>query len=207
MYLMYLPKLFKSKDYQLLKEIISENAFSSLITFHKRIRSTKAMFLLCDDTKHNFHLETHISKANPIAKFIKNDEEVLCDFLGAHTYISSSWYDHINVSTWNYEAVQIYGNVVFMSDDELYNHLSALTQKFEINQICPMTIEKMGQDYIKKEMQGALGIKIMPSEVALKQKLSQNRDDKNYFSIIQNLEKSEGTMDQIIAYKMKALRK
>ena len=204
---MYLPKLFKSEDYQLLKEIISENSFSSLITFNQRIRSTKAMFLLCGHTNNNFHLETHISKANPIAKNIEKDDEVLCDFLGAHTYISSSWYDHINVSTWNYEAVQVYGHVEYMSDEELYNHLSALTQKFEGTQKCPVTIEKMGQDYIEKEMKGALGIKILPSEVSIKQKLSQNRDDKNYYNIIQNLEQSEGMMDQIIAYKMKVLRK
>lgn len=204
---MYLPKLFKTEDYQLLKEIINENSFSSLITFNQRIRSTKAMFLLCGHNDNKFHLETHISKANPIAKYIEKDDEVLCDFLGAHTYISSSWYDHINVSTWNYEAVQVYGHVEYMSDGELYNHLSYLTKKFEATQKCPVTIEKMSQAFIEKEMKGALGIKILPSEVAIKQKLSQNRDDKNYYNIIQNLEQSEGMMHQIIADKMKALRK
>ena len=65
----------------------------------------------------------------------------------------------------------------------------------------------MSQAFIEKEMKGALGIKILPSEVAIKQKLSQNRDDKNYYNIIQNLEQSEGMMHQIIADKMKALRK
>ncbi|MFZ1455225.1 MAG: FMN-binding negative transcriptional regulator [Saprospiraceae bacterium] len=204
---MYLPKLFKSEDYLLLKEIIIENSFSSLITFNGRIRSTKAMFLLCENNSNKFHLETHLSRANPISKSIEKDDEVLCDFLGAHTYISSSWYDHINVSTWNYEAVQVYGGVTFMSDDELYQHLSTLTQKYEASQKCPLTVEKMGQAYIEKEMKGALGIKIMPTEVAIKQKLSQNRDDNDYNNIIQNLEQSDGIMNQIIAHKMKALRK
>ena len=94
-----------------------------------------------------------------------------------------------------------------MSDDELYQHLSTLTQKYEASQKCPLTVEKMGQAYIEKEMKGALGIKIMPTEVAIKQKLSQNRDENDYNNIIQNLEQSDGIMNQIIAHKMKALRK
>lgn len=204
---MYLPKLFKSEDYLLFKEIIRENSFSSLITFKERIRSTKAMFLLSEKSNNKYHLETHISRANPVAKYLEKEDEVLCDFLGAHTYISSSWYDHINVSTWNYEAVQVYGSVTFMSDEELYHHLSTLTQKYEASQKCPLSVEKMGQAYIEKEMKGALGIKIMPTEVAIKQKLSQNRDDNDYKNIIHNLEQSEAQMDQIIAYKMKALKK
>ncbi len=204
---MYLPKLFKSEDYLLLKEIIRENSFSSLITFKERIRSTKAMFLLSEKSNNKYHLETHISRANPVAKYLEKEDEVLCDFFGAHTYISSSWYDHINVSTWNYEAVQVYGSVTFMSDEELYHHLSTLTQKYEASQKCPLSVEKMGQAYIEKEMKGALGIKIMPTEVAIKQKLSQNRDDNDYKNIIHNLEQSEAQMDQIIAYKMKALKK
>jgi transcriptional regulator len=203
----YLPKLFKSEDYLLFKEIIRENSFSSLITFKERIRSTKAMFLLSEKSNNKYHLETHISRANPVAKYLEKEDEVLCDFLGAHTYISSSWYDHINVSTWNYEAVQVYGSVTFMSDEELYHHLSTLTQKYEASQKCPLSVEKMGQAYIEKEMKGALGIKIMPTEVAIKQKLSQNRDDNDYKNIIHNLEQSEAQMDQIIAYKMKALKK
>lgn len=204
---MYLPKLFKSEDTQLLKQIVSENAFASLITYHEKIRSTKCMFAIqtMADSE-TFYLEAHITKANPVAKVLKEGDEVLSDFLGAHTYISSSWYDHINVSTWNYEAVQIYGKIAMMSDEELYQHLVKLTAKYESNQQCPVTAEKMGKAFIEKEMKGALGIKIMPTEVAIKQKLSQNRDEANYKNIIRHLEASDGDMDQKVAEKMKALK-
>lgn len=203
---MYLPKLFKSEDFNLLKEIIKENSFSSLIVNYDKIYSTKAMMQLNELEDHSFYIETHISKANPLAKKITSGDEVLCDFLGAHTYISSSWYDHINVSTWNYEAVQIYGNVQIMSDLELYNHLNKLTTFFESSQKCPMTLEKMGTDYVENEMKGALGLKIIPSEINIKQKLSQNRDDKNYQNIIENLKATDSPLDKKIAQKMAALR-
>lgn len=203
---MLLPELFKSEDFELLKEIIEENSFSNLIIFKNRIISTKSMMLVNGIEKDNFFIETHLNKANPVARNIKKTEhEVLCDFTGAHTYISSSWYDHINASTWNYEAVQIYGNVEIMSDEALYNHLKKLTDKYEAFQKCPMTVEKMGKDFVEKEMKGALGIKIMPTEIKIKQKLSQNRDEKNFKMIIENLEKSDHPMDNIMAQKMKKL--
>ncbi len=204
---MYFPQLFKSEDFNLLKEIISENSFSSLITYNEKILSTKAMMQMKELGNDLFFIETHISRANPVARKIKEGDEVLCDFLGAHSYISSSWYDHINVSTWNYEEVQIYGLVEIMSDNELYNHLKKLTDFFELPQKCPMTLERMGAEFVEKEMKGALGIKIIPTDVKIKRKLSQNRDEENKQRIIDNLNQSHFSNDKIISKKMAELKK
>ena len=204
---MHFPKLFKSDDFNILKEIIRENSFSSLITYKEKILSTKAMMQLNELGNDLFHIETHINRTNPVAKKIEEGDEVLCDFLGVHSYISSSWYDHINVSTWNYEEVQIYGHVEVMSDDELYNHLKKLTDFFELPQKCPMTLERMGTEFVEKEMKGALGLKIIPTDVKIKRKLSQNRDELNYNKIIENLNESHYPMDKIIAKKMTELKR
>ena len=178
---MYIPKIYKSEDEILMKSIINENGG-------------------------NFYLETHISKANFQAIVLKDGDEVLCDFLGAHSYISSSWYEKINVSTWNYEAVQIYGKIELMNNDELYNHLDKLTAKYENSQKCPMLVEKMGKDYVENEMRGAFGIKIYPTEIDISQKLSQNRKEADYQNIILNLEQSPQENEKQIAEKMKKIR-
>ena len=128
------------------------------------------MMLVNGIEKDDFFIETQLNRANPVARNIKKvEQEVLCDFTGTYAYISSSSYDHINVSTWNYEAVQVYGTVEIMSNEELYNHLKKLTDKYESSQKCPMTVEKMGKEFVEKEMKGALGIKIIPTEIKVKQ--------------------------------------
>ncbi len=203
---MHLPKLFKSESFDLLKQIVRENAFASLISYNERIISTKAMMQLNDLGNEQFKIETHINKVNPLAKNLVNGAEVLCDFLGAHTYISSSWYNHVNVSTWNYEAVQIYGKVEIMTDDELYKHLKSLTDFYEGAQKCPMNLEKMGEEFVLKEMKGALGLNIIPTEIKIKQKLSQNRDEVNQQLIIKNLNESTAEMDIAIAQRMSKLK-
>lgn len=203
---MFVPKLYKSEDPELMKKIISENAFATLISSKEKIRATHAMMLLNEDDEEHFYIESHISRANPQAKILANDDEVLCDFLGAHAYISSSWYDHINVSTWNYEAVQIYGKVALMKDEELFNHLAKLTYKYERFQKCPVYTEKMGREFVEKEMKGAFGIKILPTEIFIKEKLSQNRKDKDYQNIFTELFESSDENAKKIADKMKSIR-
>ncbi len=203
---MHIPKLYKSEDLLVMKKIITENAFAMLISSDEKIRATHAMMLLNEENAEDFYIETHISKANPQAKILKNGDEVLCDFLGSHAYISSSWYDHINVSTWNYEAVQIRGKVELMNNEELYHHLEKLTFKYENTQKCPMLVEKMGRDFVEKEMKGVFGIKVIPTEIFIKQKMSQNRKDEDYQNILLNLEQSDLANDKKVAAAMRKLR-
>ena len=203
---MFIPKLYKSEDDQLMREIIRENSFALLISSVDKIRATHSMMLLNEDDTENIYIESHISRANPQAKALKDGDEVLCDFLGAHAYVSSSWYDHMNVSTWNYEAVQIYGKVKLMNHEELYRHLEKLTSQYERFQKCPVMTKDMGRDFVEKEMKGAFGLKIIPTEIFIKQKLSQNRKADDFRNIIFHLENGDENGKKI-AEKMKQLKK
>lgn len=203
---MHIPKMYRTNDLQILKKIISENSFALLISSKPKLRATHAMMLWNDDNPENPFVETHISMTNIQAKEISNSDELLCDFLGTHTYISSSWYNHINASTWNYEAVQILGIAELMNNEELYNHLNKLTNKFESQQKCPMTMEKMGEKFVNSAMKGAFGVKIYPTEISIAQKFSQNRNDEDFANIIAQLEKSTSLVDKEMAEKMKLSR-
>lgn len=202
---MYIPKIYKSEDSELMKKIISENGFALLITGKEKLSATHSMFLL-NENENGFYLETHISKGNFQAKVLQNGDEVLCDFLGAHAYISSSWYDHENVSTWNYEAVQIRGTVELMTDEELYEHLRKLTFKYEKIQKCPVFMENMGDEFVREEMKGAFGLMIIPTEMFIVQKLSQNRKEEDFKNIISQLENGDEN-EREIAEKMKRINK
>lgn len=184
---MHIPKIYRSEDVSLMKKIIDENGFALLISDKEKLSATHSMFLM-NENEGGFYLETHLSKANFQAKVLKEGDEVLCDFLGANCYISSSWYNHKNVSTWNYQAVQIRGKVVVMTDDELYDHLKRMTFKYEKSQKCPFLVENMGDDFVRKEMRGAFGINIIPTEISIANKLSQNRNEEDTKRIIEHLQ-------------------
>lgn len=201
---MFVPKLYRSEDLELMKKIINENAFALLISNQEKLWATHSMFLW-NEAEEGF-LETHISKANPQAKYLNDGDEVLCDFLGTHSYISSSWYNHINVSTWNYEAVQIRGKIKIMDNEALYHHLKKLTDKYELQQKCPMNFDKMGDDFVRKEMKGTIGFKIYPTEIHIATKLSQNRNSEDYQKIINELKKYKSENSKKIASSMKSIK-
>ena len=202
---MYIPKIYKSEDRQLMKEIITQNAFALLISNKEKLWATHSMFIL-NESDQDFYLETHVSRGNLQAQVLEDGDEVLCDFLGANSYISSSWYDHLNVSTWNYEAVQVRGTIKLMTDDELYDHLRKLTLKFEQKQKCPVFAETIGEENIRNEMKGAFGINICPTEIHIASKLSQNRKDADFQNIIKELQESPEENSRKIAEKMKNSR-
>ncbi len=77
---MFVPKLYKSEDVHVMREIISENSFALLISSVDKIRATHSMMMLNENDPENVYIETHISRANPQAKILKNGDEVLCDF-------------------------------------------------------------------------------------------------------------------------------
>ena len=107
-------------------------------------------------------------------------------FQGPHTYISPTWYNHINVPTWNYQSVHVYGKPCLITDyEQAYSLLKRLIDRHEGNS--PYKLETLPQDFVLKEMKGIMAFQIEVTRIEANYKLSQNRDDENYRSIIAHL--------------------
>jgi len=156
-----------------------------------------------DETK----LRGHIAKANPQWKNFQNNSEVMVIFPGPHAYVSSSWYDHENVPTWNYIAVHVYGKIQIIEGDELYSALKQLVDKYEKTSAYPVSIEKMSPEYVRQSIQGLVGFAIEITSIEAAYKLSQNRDRKNYVNVINELEKRGDHGSKSIAAEMKKIEK
>ena len=148
-------------------------------------------------------LTGHVSRANPIWKNPDDPTETLAIFTGPHAYISSSWYDHVNVPTWNYIAVHLYGKMRLIEGEELTRSIGALVDKYERRSVNPVSMKSMGAEYVQKEMKGLVGFEISIDRVQAAWKLSQNRDEKNRLSIITELEKLNDYNATLVAEEMK----
>jgi transcriptional regulator len=184
---MYIPKQFQQQDPETIRAFIRENGFAILVSVvENKLWATHTPLLLSADGK---KLTGHISRANRQRKSFTNNEEVLAIFQGPHTYISSSWYNHENVPTWNYAAVHVYGVLRILEGEQLYQSLGELVDKYEKRSSSPVSIKTMTPEYVKKEMQGVTGFEITISSMEAAFKLSQNRDAENYQRIMNELEK------------------
>ena len=132
----------------------------------------------------------HISKENPQWKSFASDEKVLAVFSGPHAYISSSWYDHENVPTWNYIAVHIYGTIKIIEGEAVLASLKKLVDKYESTSENPVRIEELSKRTMM-QTRGIVAFEILIEDIQAVKKMSQNRDEKNYNNIISELEKTQ----------------
>lgn len=125
-------------------------------------------------------------------------------FQGPHTYISPRWYNHVNVPTWNYINVHVYGKVRMLVGEELKALLGDLVAKHEVH--TGYSLDGLPADYVEKEMRGVAGFALEVTRLDAASKLSQNRDDESYASIISHLEERGDDASAGIAKEMKERR-
>ncbi|MFN3754239.1 FMN-binding negative transcriptional regulator [Flavobacterium sp.] len=203
---MYIPDLYKNENQEDIHNFLHQNGFAILVNqTDGKLWATHTPLLLETNTEGKQILVGHISKANPQAESFKSNDEVLAIFSGAHTYISSSWYDHENVPTWNYLAVHVYGKVTVYNHEEAIHFLKKLVDKYETKSENPVRVENLSEKTMR-EARGIIAFEIEITSIEAQKKLSQNRDDKNYQNIINELEKTNDNQAIDIAKEMKKNR-
>jgi transcriptional regulator len=204
---MYINKNFIQLDAESITEYIKENGFATIIsTDENDIFATHIPLMLggIDDDR---YLHGHIAAPNEQSSSIKNGAKVLAIFIEKHTYISSSWYNHVNVPTWNYIAVHITGRFEILDDAQALASLNAMVDKYEAHSQKPFHISQMSDKEIKSNLRGITPFKIKIDKIEASWKLSQNRDDINYFEIIKKLRDRGDLLSINIADEMEKLRK
>ena len=200
---MYIPDIYKNENKEEINKFIQENSFGILINqTNGKLWATHIPLELDTNKNGGSILFGHLSKENPQWEGFIENNEVLAVFSGPHSYISSSWYDHENVPTWNYIAVHVYGTIKIIDAEAAIEVLKKQVDKYEQKSKNPVRIE----DLSKKTMMQSSGIvafEIEITQIQATRKMSQNRDEKNYQNIISELEKTNTNDSIAIANEMK----
>lgn len=202
---MYTPKLYREEDRNRIFEFLQQNDFATVVAYDGK--KPIASHLLVDVVEENgrWLVNSHMSRVNPLWKVFAAQPEILIIFQGPHTYISPTWYNHINVPTWNYQAVHVYGTPRLVTDrDEAYQLLKRLTDRYEKTDRYKM--ETLPPDFVQKEIRGIMAFQVEVTHIDASYKLSQNRDNEDYWNIVSNLEKREDELSHGVAEAMKKQR-
>lgn len=200
---MYTPDIYKNENQEEIKKFLQENSFGILINqTNGKLWATHIPLELETDTEGNTILEGHISKENIQSEGFKENDQVLAVFSGPHSYISSSWYDHENVPTWNYIAVHVYGRIKIIEGEAVIQSLKKLVDKYEQKSQNPVRVEDLSQQTMN-QARGVVAFEIEITEIQATRKMSQNRDAKNYQNIITALERNNTSDSLATANEMK----
>lgn len=197
---MYISKSFQNNDLPEIISFLKQNEFGTLITIRNGESTANHIpFLVQINEENQITLYGHIARKNEQCESIQKSVNALCTFLGPHAYVSSSWYKHINAPTWNYIAVHLYGKLHELNSDEMNDMLSRMVEKYEAERKERFHISSMSSEQYKSMINEIIGFKIEVEKIEAKNILSQNRNDEDRKSIVENLRKENNTGADAIA--------
>ena len=127
-------------------------------------------------------LSMHLAKSNPQWRDIVG-QEVLVSVVGAHGYVSPSWYEKPGVPTWNYQAVHVYGHCTLVTDPGLLRRsMEDLSSEFE-----PHRLSLDEVPHGESKLRRIVGLDLEISSFEAKYKLSQNRTEVDRARVIDAL--------------------
>src|SRR5579863_8885676 len=172
---MYIPRRYEEKDVEKVYAFIRENSFAILVTVLDGLPvATHIPLLLEKDEQGRDALVGHIARGNEQKGSFAAGAKVLAIFPGPHAYVSPRWYTQMNVPTWNYMAVHVYGTLTVIEGEELRAALSRLVDNYERHLPRPVDISEIGEKQVTAEMRGIVGFRIVVEEIQAAYKLSQN---------------------------------
>ena len=185
----YLP-YYKEQDAEEIKQFISEHPFTFLTgcdAENKPVATQVPVFI--DEREGNFFLTGHIMRNTDHHKAFQQNKHVLAVFTGPHTYVSATWYSNPQqASTWNYMSVHAKGTIRFGDGEDLIAILKRLTLYYEKNNTASSTVfDNLPAEYTERLMKAIVSFEVEIHSMDHVFKLSQDRDEKSYDTIIEKL--------------------
>ena len=173
---MHPSKLFRNPNRQSNISFVKERSFGALVVVAEgRPLVSHIPFQLSKD---GAYLEAHLVASNPILQALGSPQEATMIVSGCDAYVSPDWYNvEDQVPTWNYVAVNLFGDIRKLARSELRGVLERLSQNME-ERLLPKPPWKL--DKLKDQTFEKLSRQIVPIGMDIKSmeetwKLSQNK--------------------------------
>ncbi len=204
---MHIPKYNQVTDWQEIAAFIRENSFGILVNVANGTPlATHIPIELEEKADGSRVLTGHIAKANPQWEAFTNGATLVI-FTAPHAYISSSWYEKETIPTWNYIAVHVYGQIRLLTEDELRASLARLMDRYEAASARPVSLQDVPQQHLENNLRAIVGFELAIADVQARFKLSQNKHEQDYNSVITHLRERTDEGSHKIAEEMEKRKK
>ena len=205
---MYNLPYHKEHDEQVIAEFIERYPFAFLTgcdSESKPVATQVPVFM--EEKEGRKILSGHIMRNTDHHKALLQNENALVVFTGRHVYVSARWYSNPHLaSTWNYMSVHASGPIRFLDDAGLEEVLRKTTLHFEdYNHQSPTVFDNLDPEFKQKVIKAIVAFEIEVTHLDTAFKLSQDRDEESYLSIMQELRK-QGEDGREIADEMEKRR-
>jgi transcriptional regulator len=207
---MLIPQEFSVANIAELHRIITSHPLGALVTpTATGLNVNHIPFEINADSGELGVLTGHVARANPVWQECAGAaHDVLVIFRGNEGYISPSWYPgkketHRFVPTWNYEVVHARGKLIVHDDEKfLRGVLARLTRRHEATEPKPWKMGDAPPDYLSDMIKAVVGIEIVIHHLEGMAKLSQNREQCDFYGAVQALQTKGSNTSKELADSM-----
>ena len=195
---MYIPVINEMNDRDEVMAFIKEHSFATIITNGGGVPIASHLPMVIEEEVDSLKIIGHFAKANSHWQLLNNQKSLII-FAEPHAYISPVHYESIvNVPTWNYIAVHVYGDCTLVTDDA--SSIAILEKTIGTYEAeYKKQWDALPADYKKANLNGIVCFEMKVTDIQAKKKLSQNKTSNERQSIIRQLEKSSNTLEVKIA--------
>ncbi|MGZ5411440.1 MAG: FMN-binding negative transcriptional regulator [Solirubrobacterales bacterium] len=180
---------FELDDRETIKRLIRENPWAMLVSNTSAGLVASHYPILLDDDRDDLTIVTHVGRPDERVHELGR-HELLVVVQGPHGYISSSWYGElVEVPTWNFIVAHLSGVPEILGEEENFAVLRRLVEHFEHRAERPRTLDGTPEDvrHAQRLSRGTVGLRLTPTRVVAKQKMSQNRPPEVVRTILDEL--------------------
>ncbi len=199
---------FVLTDPEEIARVIRENPWATIVSNTSAGLVASHYPVLIDDSRDELSLVTHVGRPDEQLHEL-GQHEVLVVIQGPHGYISPGWYDpKPAVPTWNFIAVHLSGVPEILSDEENLEVLASLVDHFEDRMPEPRRMNGTAEntEYAARISSGTVGVRLTPTRIVAKSKMSQNRPPETVDRIITELEGDGPYSSEALAVEMRRVR-
>lgn len=195
---MYIPVINEMNDRDEVLAFIKEHSFATIITNGGGVPIASHLPMVIEEEVDSLKIIGHFAKANSHWQLLNNQKSLII-FAEPHAYISPVHYESIvNVPTWNYIAVHVYGDCTLVTDDA--SSIAILEKTIGTYEAeYKKQWDALPADYKKANLNGIVCFEMKVTDIQAKKKLSQNKTSNERQNIIRQLEKSSNTLEVKIA--------
>ncbi len=195
---MYIPVINEMNDRDEVMAFIKEHSFATIITNGGGVPIASHLPMVIEEEMDSLKIIGHFAKANSHWQLLNNQKSLII-FAEPHAYISPVHYESIvNVPTWNYIAVHVYGDCTLVTDDA--SSIAILEKTIGTYEAeYKKQWDALPADYKKANLNGIVCFEMKVTDIQAKKKLSQNKTSNERQNIIRQLEKSSNTLEVKIA--------
>ncbi len=200
---MYPPAHYQENDRQQMLDFIRQHYFATVTAWwNGSYHVAHVPVVLKEETGEAFLLG-HFATDNPLVAAAKEDVLFSLVFNGPHCFVSSTWYDERQASTWNYMMVQVQTQPELLNDAQLVQLLDDLIAQSEGTNSDAPRYADLPEHYTAALLPHITGFKMPIAAMRGVFKLSQNKTAKQQQLIVAELEKRGDAASLAIAEEMR----